>query len=689
VQLDPATIHRSVRALDLNSARLRLASLVPELNHHNHLYHVSAAPEIDDRSYDLLYRELELIESRFPALIREDSPTRRVGAQAVTELQPFPHRVPMLSLGNAFSDEELTEFESRVRRVLGDEAPTDIAYCVEPKLDGIAAELVYENGELVGAGTRGNGQVGEDITHNVRTIRAIPQRLLGAQLPTRISVRGEILFEIAPFDEMNRQRVARGEKPYENPRNAAAGSARQLDPAMAAERPLTFFAHSMGECEGYALPDGQEAQMQTLAEWGMRINPNNRRLIGINAVIKRIAELGNLRNDLPYEIDGAVVKVDDIHLQDILGFVTRAPRWATAFKYPPPQVQTVLEEIFFSVGRTGAVTPVAFLRPVRVGGVTVSRASLHNADIIAQLDVRVGDTVVIERAGDVIPKVVRVALDEAHNERTKAYFPDVCPQCGTALLREHDVAAIRCPNTLSCPEQLRAGLRHFASRGAMEIDGLGEKLVDQLVDANLVRRASDLYLLTSEQLTSLERMGQRSADKLVEAIRDSCGRPLARGLVALGIPEVGESTARDLAAHFLTLDAIAAADISALVTVDGVGDIVANKVHSFFADERFTEEIARLREAGVQFPDEAPKVASTGVDLAGKSFVLTGTFPTLKRSEAKTMIQAQGGKVSGSVSKKTDYLVAGEAAGSKLTKATELGLAIIDEATLLGMLEGA
>jgi len=690
LSLDPKAIEARVATLTDDQAVHRLSWLVPELNRHNRLYHEHDAAEIDDRTYDLMYRELQRIEERFPSRVRDDSPTLRVGGAPVEGLAPFPHRTPMLSLANAFSADELRDFEARCRRFLGEAAPETLTYVVEGKLDGLACELVYEDGRLVGAGTRGDGRTGEDILHNVRTIRGIPRSLSGEALPTRISVRGEIFFPLAGFADMNARRAKRGHKPFENPRNAAAGTVRQLDPGVAAERPLTFYAHSLGEIEGATLPDSHAEQLAQLSAWGLPVNDDlNQRVDGVEAVIQAIAGLGDRRNGLPYEIDGAVVKVDAIPLQQQLGFITRSPRWAIAYKYPPPRVHTVLEDVGFQVGRTGAITPVARLQPVRVGGVTVTNATLHNADLIVELDLRYGCTVAVERAGDVIPKVVHAVVDEAHASLLPVVFTQHCPECETPLVRQADEAVTRCPNNLACPAQLRAAIRHFASRGAMDIDGLGHKLVDQLVDHGLVRRLSDLYHLERFALMGLERMGARSADALLAALEVSKGQPLGRAIAALGIPEVGEATARDLAAHFGTLDALMEADTDALVTVHGVGEKVAERIRGFFEDPRSTEEVSRLRAAGVQFPPEVLADTSDAppAAVAGLSFVLTGTLPTLKRGDAKKQILAAGGKVVGSVSKKTDFLVAGEAAGSKLTKAQSLGIPIIDEDRLLEMLK--
>jgi DNA ligase (NAD+) len=685
---DPREIHARVEALTIEQARERLAQLVPELNRHNRLYHTEGRAEIDDRSYDLMYRELEWIEGRFPALILADSPTRRVGDAPVEGLAPFVHQVPMLSLANAFGEEELIDFDARLHRFAGDRAPEHITYVVEPKLDGLAAELVYENGRLAGAGTRGDGAVGEDILHNVKTIRSVPRHLHedGDPFPARLSIRGEILFLIAGFEAMNAERIARGSKAFENPRNAAAGAIRQLDPSMAASRPLHFFAHSFGE-EDASLGSGHLESLERLARWGMPINPLHRRVLGIAAVWEAIGDLGARRDALPYEIDGAVVKVDDFRLQRILGFVTRSPRWAVAYKYPPSRKETKLVDVGFQVGRTGAVTPVAWLAPVRVGGVTVSRATLHNASMLATLDLRVGDTVEVERAGDVIPRVVRAVPDEGHADRPVTQFPTSCPQCGEPLVREADAAVTRCVNTVGCPAQLRAAIRHFGGRTAMDVEGLGEKLVDQLVDCGLVTSVADLYSLTGEDLEGLDRIGEKTASALLEQIDRTRGRPLEKALVALGIPDVGEATARDLARHFGSIGAILAASEQDLASVFGLAEKSARRIRAHLVNPRFVELVERLLAAGVRFPFTAPP--ATGGKVAGKTFVITGTLPALTRDDAKARILEAGGKVAGAVSKRTDYLVAGSDAGSKLDKAKELGIEVIDEAALLALIGGA
>jgi DNA ligase (NAD+) len=671
--------------------------LVDELLHHNRLYHEKNAPEISDYAYDELFRELERLEASRPDLVREDSPTRRVGWTAVDELRPFVHEIPMLSLQNGYKREapdpepwiDLRDFEERIRRQLGVDAPPVITYVVEPKLDGLAMELVYEDRRFVSGGTRGDGVTGEDVGHNLRTIQSVPKSL-PADAPTRLTVRGEVLFDLRGFEDMNARRVAAGEKAFENPRNAAAGTMRQLDPKIAAARPLQFWAHSAG-----VLPDrapSHHALLDTFAGWGFRTNPLNKVCAGLEEVIAAVAEIERQRAELPYEIDGAVVKVDSTALQDALGFVTRSPRWALAFKYPPPTARTRLDGVSFSVGRTGAVTPVANLAPVRVGGVTVRNATLHNEHQMTRvLGLRQGDLVEIRRAGDVIPEVLGAVDEPLRAMRPLVAYPERCPQCDTHLVREPnpddpDKVLIRCPNGLGCPAQARGALRHFASRLAMDIEGLGEKIVDQLVTARLVMRPSDLYHLQLDTLVGLERMGKLSAQNLLDAIEVSKRRPLDRALMALGIPTVGESTARDLAKHFGSIDALMDADEAALTGVFGVGQTVAHEIRTFFSEEANRAEIARLREAGVQFPPVERVVTAT--TLAGKTFVLTGTLPSMSRDAAKAMIEGAGGKVTGSVSKKTDYVVVGADAGSKLEKARELGVAILDQEGLVMLVGG-
>ena len=671
-------------------AAQRIDHLVTDLIRHNRLYHEQDAPEISDYEYDRLYRELEDLERAWPDLQRPDSPTRRVGSAPVAGLTPFVHEIPMLSLQNAFGAAELREFEAKIRRFLGADAPQDIDYMVEPKLDGLAMEVVFEGRRFARGGTRGDGAVGEDVSHNLRTIQNLPMSL-PPDAPDRFTVRGEVLFELAGFDEMNARREAAGERRFENPRNAAAGTIRQFDPRAAQDRPLRFFSHSAaGWPEGAAAPPATQADwLDRFGAFGFTTNPLNRRCHGLEEMIAAVEDLQRLRPTLPYEIDGAVVKVNDLALQERLGFVTRSPRWAIANKYPPTRVRTVLDDVIFQVGRTGTITPVACLRPVRVGGVTVSRATLHNQEELARLDIRMGDTVGVERSGDVIPKVAEVIKDDGHEARPHVRFPANCPDCGTALendpLEERKEVAIRCPNGLGCPSQVRGAIFHFGSRLCMYIDGLGEQRVDQLVSAGLISRPSDLYRLTAPQLSDLDRMGDLSAANLLRAIDDSRSRPLDRALMALGIHHVGETTARDIARQFGTLDALLSATEADLIAVPGVGAAVAASLTRFLQNPASRTEIQRLRDAGVQFAAVARPAAGT---LTGKTFVITGTLPGMSREEAKAKIEAAGGKTSGSVSKKTDYLLAGDEAGSKLQKARELGVTVLDEAQFLTLLTG-
>lgn len=710
-----------LRAAALTAAQAadRVQALVPAIHHHADRYHRDDAPEIEDHLYDLMMRELELIEARFPEVIRPDSPTHRVGGPPIDALEPFPHEVPMLSLSNAFTEDDLRDFEGRphartgaggetrytgIRKRLEDlgVAWADIsplAYVVEPKLDGLACELVYEQGLLVAAGTRGDGQTGEDITHNARTIRNLPLRLTGAGIPDRISIRGEILFPLDGFERMNEARKREGLKPFENPRNAAAGTVRQLDPSLAAARPLMFLAHSFGFAEGGDLPATHHELLLTLQRWGLPVGDHNRRVEGVEAALRQIQALEQQRPSLPYEIDGAVVKVDDMGLQEQLGFQSRAPRWAIAWKFPPPEVTTTLEAIDYQVGRSGVVTPVARLRPVRVGGVTVTNATLHNEAFIVERDLRVGDPVVVKRAGDVIPRVDRRVDDPGHASRPSTTFPDHCPDCGTPLEQLEvkdgaDAARKRvCPNTLSCPAQLRGGLRHFVSRGAMDIEGIGAKLIDQLVDRGLVTRVSDLYRLQVDTLRDLDRMGDKSSRNVVDQLERSKSRPLDRALVALGIREVGEATARDLAQTFGTLDRLLGASVEDIEQISGIGSWVAHHIRRSLDDPRMREELDRLLSQGVLFspvsvspPSNGDADPHEGSAVAGKSFVLTGTLPTLSRQQAKELILRAGGQVKGSVSKNTDYVVAGAEAGSKLSKAQDLQIPILDEDRLLALI---
>jgi DNA ligase (NAD+) len=663
-------------------AQRRIAWLSAELNRHLRLYHQEDAPEIPDADYDALFRELQDLEAAHPELVRPDSPTQRVGAPPVEGFSEFVHRVPMLSLENAMSADELRAFDERVRRVLEREDPID--YVLEPKLDGASVELVYEDGALVAAATRGDGRVGEDVTANLRISPSVPLVLTG-EAPGRVSVRGEVVLPTARFTRLNQRRVARELEPFANPRNAAAGSLRMLNEIDRERlRALELRAYSVAE----GLPRGIETQAQVLellARWGFATSPESRVCRGADAVIEAHEALLARRAALPIEIDGTVVKVDRLADQNELGIVSRAPRWAIAFKFPPSQATTTVLAIEVQVGRTGALTPVAKLDPVFVGGVTVSNASLHNRDEIERKDVRVGDTVVVQRAGDVIPQIVKVVL-ERRPKRTTAYeFPHQCPVCGAAVVRLEDEAVTRCPN-LDCPAQLKNNLRHIAGRGALDIDGLGEKLIEQLVERGVVARLSDVFRLGATALEGLDRMGEKSARNLAAAIERAKRTTLPRFLVALGIRHVGETVAELLARHFGDLDPLLDASAEQIEAAPGVGPIIAESVAAFFADPRNRAEVKELRELGLSWPTSAPAPPRGEGPLAGKTFVITGTLDGMTRGEAKQRIEAQGGKVTGTVSKKTSYVVAGADPGSKLAAARELEVAVLDQSAFEALL---
>ena len=664
-------------------AAARAAALRAEIARHDHAYYVLDAPTIPDAEYDRLFRELQAIERAYPALRSADSPTQRVGGKALAQFAAVRHRVPMLSISTE-TDTEASgafAFDARVRRALGlDEDDAAVAYAAELKFDGLAISLRYEDGVLVQAATRGDGETGEDVTSNVRTVKAIPLRLLG-EAPPVLEVRGEIYLRRDDFERLNARQAEAGEKIFVNPRNAAAGSIRQLDPGIAARRPLSFYAYGLGEVAGWTLPATHTEVLDALAAFGLPVCGHRAQVRGAEGLAAFHARIGALRDTLPFDIDGVVYKVDALALQQQLGFVTREPRWAVAHKYPAQEAVTLLRDIEVQVGRTGALTPVARLEPVFVGGVTVTNATLHNQDEIDRKDVRIGDWVIVRRAGDVIPEVVAPVLERRSGEPPRFVLLDkfpTCPVCGSHVVRGEDEAVARCTGGLFCPAQRKQALLHFASRRAMDIEGLGDKLVDQLVDAAIVKTPVDLYRLGVLALANLERMGEKSAQNLLMAIEKSRGTTLARFIFALGIRNVGEATARDLARHFGKLDALIAADVDALQQVPDVGPIVAKCIAEFFAEPHNREVIEQLRAAGVHWAEGEPQGSVAGA-LAGKTFVLTGTLPTLSRDEAKARIEARGGKVAGSVSKKTHYVVAGAEAGSKLEKAQALGLAILDE----------
>ncbi len=672
----------------------RAAELRGEIERHSRAYYVLDAPTIPDAEYDRLFRELQAIEAAHPELRTPDSPTLRVGAPPLKEFPPVSHGVPMLSLNNAFADEEVAAFDQRVRDGLG--RVDELDYAVEPKFDGLAISLTYRDGLFVQGATRGDGASGEEVTPNLRTLPAIPLRLGGKGWPSLLEVRGEVLMLRKDFERLNERQRARGDKEFANPRNAAAGSLRQLDSRITAGRPLSFFAYGVGLGADVLGVATHAAVMDRLAEWGFPVAPERGVVRGVAGLLGYFSAMGEKRRALPYDIDGVVYKVNALAAQDELGFVSRAPRFAIAHKFPAEEATTEVFAIDVQVGRTGALTPVARLKPVFVGGVTVTNATLHNEDEVRRKDVRVGDTVIVRRAGDVIPEVVAIVPEKRPMKTGGDLFdlvplhdpfamPAACPQCGSAVEKPEDEAIARCTGGLICPAQQKQALWHFASRRAMDIEGLGDKLVEQLVDLGHVRSPADLYALDVATLAGLERMGEKSAVNLVAAITQSKNTTLARFIYALGIRNVGEATARDLARHFGTLEALLAADEQALQAVPDVGPVVAASLRHFLGEPHNRSVIERLLAAGVHWPEEQGQVGGPK-PLAGMTLVLTGTLPTLKRDEAKALIEAAGGKVAGSVSKKTDYVVAGEEAGSKLEKARELGVPVVDEAQLRLML---
>lgn len=665
----------------------RARELRAQLDHHNYQYHVLDAPEVSDAEYDRLMLELKALEAQHPQLATPDSPTQRVGAAPVGELAEVVHSTPMLSLDNAFTEEDLLNFDRRVRERLDD--VESVEYAAEPKLDGLAVSFRYEAGRLVQAATRGDGMRGEDVTHNVRTIKAVPVRLRGSP-PPLLEVRGEVFMLIAGFKAMNERALAAGEKVFVNPRNAAAGSLRQLDPRLTASRPLDVFFYGIGETRGWKLPSRHSESLQQLREWGFRVSPLLRVVAGAAGCLEYYRDIGAQRAKLKYEIDGVVYKVNRFAQQRDLGFVARAPRWAIAHKFPAHEENTSVRGVEFQVGRTGALTPVARLEPVFVGGVTVSNATLHNMDEVRRKDVRIGDTVVIRRAGDVIPEIVKVILEKRPDSARLVELPAKCPVCGSDVEQVEGEAVARCSGGLVCPAQRKEALRHFASRRALDIEGLGSKIIDQLVDhpdaSKRVHTAADLYRLTLAQLASLERMAEKSAANLLAALEHSKTTTLARFLYALGIRDVGEATAAALAAYFGSLEALLEATQEMIQEVPDVGPVVAAHVWNFFQQPQNLSVIDELRRQGVHWPVQARRTAAAEGALSGKTFVLTGTLESMSRDQASDRIMALGGKVSGSVSKKTTYVVAGAEAGSKLAKAQELGVEVLDEKGLLKLL---
>ncbi|UCB54401.1 MAG: NAD-dependent DNA ligase LigA [Thiotrichales bacterium] len=661
---------------------LRITKLREQLNRHSYLYYVLDSPEIPDSEYDRLYRELQQLEQKYPELITADSPTQRVGEQPLDAFTQITHRIPMLSLDNVFSEDELEAFFKRIHDRL--EFNDELEFNAEPKLDGLAVSLVYENGLFVQAATRGDGATGEDVTQNVKTIHAVPLRLRGEGFPRLLEVRGEVFMPKAGFNRLNKTALEKGEKTFVNPRNAAAGSLRQLDPRITAARPLSFYCYSTGAVEGEGLASTQNSILLQLQQWGLPVCPEVKRIKGIKGCLSYYDSIQRQRDDLPYDIDGVVYKVNELKWQQKLGFVARAPRWAIAHKFPAQEEITRISSVDFQVGRTGAITPVARLEPVFVGGVTVSNATLHNMDEIERKDVRIGDRVFIRRAGDVIPEVVRVVPGSRKEKVRRIKLPERCPVCGSDIERIEGEAVARCTGGLICKAQRTEAIKHFASRKAMDIDGLGDKLVEQMVEAGMIETVVDLYRLDLEEIAALERMGQKSAENLIAAINASRKPTLAKLIYALGIREVGEATARSLALAYGDLDSIMGADEEALQQIQDIGPIVAKHIIHFFAQPHNHKVIAQLlKEVDIQ----QPVVSRDRQILSGKTFVITGTLADMTRDEARELLQAAGAKVSGSVSAKTDYLLAGEKAGSKLTRAKKLGVEVIDEAGLRALLQ--
>jgi DNA ligase (NAD+) len=667
-----------------DAAAARATELRAQIAQHDYRYYVLDDPVIPDAEYDRLMQELRALEAAHPQLVTPDSPTQRVSGTPSGSFGEVVHRVPMLSLDNAFSEEDLRSFDRRIHERLA--VAGDLDYVAEPKLDGLAVAVLYREGLLTQAATRGDGLTGEDVTANVRTIRAVPQRLR-PPVPPLVEVRGEIFMPLAGFERMNREARERGEKVFVNPRNAAAGSLRQLDARITASRPLTAVFYGLGVLEGAAPPARQSLLLGWLRDLGLPTSREVRTVRGVEGCLAYYREMGERRSSLPYQIDGVVYKLDERADQERLGFVSRAPRWAIAHKFPPDEALTLVRDIEFQVGRTGALTPVARLAPVFVSGVTVSNVTLHNIDEVRRKDVRVGDTVVVRRAGDVIPEVVSVVLDRRPRDATPIELPERCPVCGSRVLRVEGEAVARCTGGFICRAQRQEALRHFASRRALDIEGLGEKIIEQLVEHDQVKSPADLYSLTVPQLMRLERLGEKSAANLLAAIEKSKPTTLPRLLYGLGIRDVGEATALALARHFGTLERLMKADEAEIQQVPDIGPVVAAHVAAFFASDEHLRVIKALRDKGVTWPDLEPRSASAGGALTGRTFVITGTLSSMTREQAQEALTARGAKVSASVSKKTSFVVAGADAGAKLAKARELGVPVLDEGALLELLE--
>ena len=665
-------------------AEKEIETLRKQIHYHNYRYYVLDAPEISDAEYDRLFRRLQELEEQFPDLVTPDSPTQRIGAEPLEAFETVQHTVPMLSLDNAFDEGEVRDFDDRLHRLLEINEPFE--YTVEPKIDGVAVELVYVDGVFTLGSTRGDGVTGENITANLKTIPQIPLRLRDDELPIpgRLEVRGEVYYPVDAFKKLNEEREKAGEPLFANPRNAAAGSLRQLDPRITAQRPLEIYIHGLGVIEGYELKSQWQA-FEAFKAWGLRVNPLSQKVTGIDAAIRVHQELLERRETIPYEIDGTVIKLNDFALQQRAGIRTRSPRWAIAYKFPAHQEVTQIIDIIAQVGRTGAVTPVAIMKPVKIGGVEVSRATLHNQDEIDRKDIRIGDWVVVQRAGDVIPEVVKVVESRRTGKEKKYTLPDTCPVCGANVVRLPGEAVARCEN-VSCPAQLKESIRHFASKGAMDIDGLGEKLIDQLVEKGLVQSYADLYYLTFEQLKNLERMGEKSAQNLLDAIEKSKRVSLDRFLYALGIRHVGEHIARVLANHFGSLEKIKAATEEDLMQIHEIGPQVARSIVQFFSEQRNLDTLEKLFRGGVQIQEPAAE-GEADQRFEGMTFVFTGALERFTRDEAERLVEERGGRAASSVSRKTTYVVAGPGAGSKLQKARELGIPVLSEQEFLEMLK--
>lgn len=669
--------------MDTTSAEVRIAELRSAIERHNRLYYLEDSPEVTDAEYDTLFRELRELEERFPNLATSSSPTRRVGAQPLEKFSRVSHRIPMLSLENSLTEEEIIDFDERVKRFLAFPQDRDIEYACEPKMDGLAVELIYERGNFSGGSTRGDGFTGEDVTLNLKTVKTIPLRLDVDVPPERLEVRGEIYLALKAFQRLNAEREEEGEQTFANPRNAAAGSLRQLDSRITARRPLSLFCYGPGVVEGHEFRSQSEF-LGTIAAWGLPVNPLSTKVTGLRGVLDYYRRIAEMRDTLDYEIDGVVVKVDSFQLQRELGEKSRSPRWAVAFKFPPRQACTVVEDIVPQVGRTGVITPVANLRPVEVSGVVVSRATLHNWDELQKKDIRIGDTVMVERAGDVIPAIVRALPEKRTGNERQVPVPVRCPECGSEAVRITGEVAVRCPD-LSCPAQIREAIIHFASRNAMDIEGLGDKYIEQLLRLGLVKDISDLYYLNRSDFMRFERMGDKLAENLLNAIDRSKKRKLSRFIHALGIRHVGEHTAKLLASAFGAMENLEKASEEKLLSIREVGPQVAQSIVSFFRNPRNIETINRMISAGVSPIEEERRV---GGRFSGMTFVFTGALARFTREEAKRLVENEGGHAAGSVSRKTDFVVAGTEAGSKLDKARGLGVKILSEEEFLSMMGG-